>query len=65
MTYFSQKHIIISEMGNHRQESSCQIVENFIFGRVPARQWETLKSKGDRYDHPSCVGDSNERIKII
>ena len=23
--------------GNHRQESSCQTVENFIFRRVPAR----------------------------
>lgn len=37
LTYFPQKHIIISEMGNHRQESSCQIVGNFIFRRVPAR----------------------------
>ena len=65
LTYFPQKRIIISEMGNHRQESSCQTVENFIFRRVPARQWktllirrfparqwETLKSKGDRYDRP-------------
>ena len=37
LTYFPQKRIIISEMGNHRQESSCQTVENFIFRRVPAR----------------------------
>lgn len=37
LTYFPQKRIIISEMGNHRQESSCQIVENFIFRRVPAK----------------------------
>ena len=29
LTYFTQKHIIISEMGNHRQESSCQTVGNF------------------------------------
>ncbi len=37
LTYFPQKRIIISEMGNHRQESSCQIVENFINQEIPCQ----------------------------
>ncbi len=46
LTYFPQKRIIISEMGNHHQESSCQIVENFINQEIPCQTVGNFKIEG-------------------